>query len=201
MANNMTIGPALEIGGNNVQMTTRGKVQITNPQGQIKTLSKDEFKKQLIKNADKINAGEDFEFRKNNSNLKAAAGLGMLLTAAYTGLSIAVGKGKLSKAIAKEGGKLSFMNKVKNVFVSVGESGVKLFDSLKTLGNKIKKFFTKKKVNEKRYETYSAEQARIDAHRDFAQNGDPRLLTDAERKVAIEDAKAAFKGRNFKEKK
>lgn len=64
MANNMTIGPALSIGGNTVEMTTNGKVQVTNTRGKVKTLSQDQFKKQLIKNADKIEAGQDFEFKK-----------------------------------------------------------------------------------------------------------------------------------------
>ena len=39
MANNMTIGPALSIGGNTVEMTTNGKVQVTNTRGEVKTLS------------------------------------------------------------------------------------------------------------------------------------------------------------------
>lgn len=70
---NITVGPALEIGGNTVEMTTKGKVQVTNSKGRIKTLSQDEFKKNLIKNADKINEGEDFEFKKDHKGLKIAA--------------------------------------------------------------------------------------------------------------------------------
>ena len=66
MANNMTIGPALVVGGNKVEMTTTGKVQVTNQEGKIKTLSQDQFKKQLIKNADKISNGENVEFKKDN---------------------------------------------------------------------------------------------------------------------------------------
>ena len=66
MANNMTIGPALIVGGNKVEMTTTGKVQVTNQEGKIKTLSQDQFKKQLIKNADKISNGENVEFKKDN---------------------------------------------------------------------------------------------------------------------------------------
>ena len=49
MADNMTIGPALAIGGNKVEMTQQGKIQVTNPNGKIKTLSQDQFKKQLVK--------------------------------------------------------------------------------------------------------------------------------------------------------
>ena len=33
MANNMTIGPALIVGGNKVELTTTGKVQVTNQEG------------------------------------------------------------------------------------------------------------------------------------------------------------------------
>ena len=66
----MTIGPALAIGGNKVEMTQQGKIQVTNPKGKIKTLSQDQFKKQLIKNADKIQNGEDFEFKKDKKGLK-----------------------------------------------------------------------------------------------------------------------------------
>ena len=66
MANNMTIGPALIVGGNKVEMTTTGKVQVTNQEGKIKTLSQDQFKKQLIKNADKISDGENVEFKKDS---------------------------------------------------------------------------------------------------------------------------------------
>ena len=72
MTNNMTIGPALAIGGNKVEMTQQGKIQVTNSQGKVKTLSQDEFKKQLIKNADNIEAGKDFEFKKDNKNAKIA---------------------------------------------------------------------------------------------------------------------------------
>lgn len=74
MGSNMTIGPALSIGGNTAEMTTKGKVQVTNAQGKVKTLSQDQFKKQLIKNADKIQRGEDFEFKKDNKTALIAGG-------------------------------------------------------------------------------------------------------------------------------
>ena len=69
MADNMTIGPALSIGGNTVQMTQKGKVQVTNAQGKVKTLSQDQFKKQLIKNANNIETGKD-----NNKTALIAGG-------------------------------------------------------------------------------------------------------------------------------
>lgn len=74
MANNMTIGPALVVGGNKVEMTTNGKVQVTNPQGKVKTMSQDNFQKQLVKNADKISNGENVEFKKDNKTGLIAGG-------------------------------------------------------------------------------------------------------------------------------
>ena len=138
MADNMTIGPALVIGGNKIEMTQKGKVKITNPQGKVKTLSQDEFKKQLVQNKDKIKAEQDFEFKKDNKNAKAAAGVAGLLGAAYIGLGIAVGKGKLTKSVAEAGKELGFMSKVKNVFVSIGESGVDLWKVLTGKAAKLK---------------------------------------------------------------
>lgn len=76
---NMTVGPSLAVGGNIVEMTTKGKIQVTNQQGKVKTLSQDEFKKQLVKNADKIENGEDFEFKSEHKGLKIA---GVVATAA-----------------------------------------------------------------------------------------------------------------------
>lgn len=72
MSNSMTIGPAMEIGGNTVEMRTDGKIKVTNPKGKIKTLTQDEFKKQTVKNADKIASGEDFEYKKDHKALKIA---------------------------------------------------------------------------------------------------------------------------------
>ena len=136
MTNNMTIGPALAIGGNKVEMTQQGKIQVTNSQGKVKTLSQDEFKKQLIKNADNIEAGKEFEFKKDNKNAKVAAGIGTALAAAYVGLSIAVGKKALTKAVPKANEKLGFIGNVKNVFVAIGERGVKLWNSITGKANK-----------------------------------------------------------------
>ena len=137
MTNNMTIGPALAIGGNKVEMTQQGKIQLTNSQGKIQTLSQDEFKKQLIKNAENIEAGKDFEFKKDNKNAKIAAGIGTALAAAYVGLSVAVGKGKLTKAVAEQGKKLGFADQVKNVFFAIGDSGVKLWKSITGKASKL----------------------------------------------------------------
>lgn len=72
MANNMTIGPAVIVGGNEVQMTTKGKIQVTNPKGKVVTLSQDQFQKQTLKNIDKLQNGEDFEYKKDRKGLKIA---------------------------------------------------------------------------------------------------------------------------------
>ncbi len=85
MANNMTIGPAVMVGGNEVQMTTKGKVQVTNPKGKVVTLSQDQFQKQTFKNVDKIQNGEDFEYKKDNKALKIA-GAAVGTAAVVTGI-------------------------------------------------------------------------------------------------------------------
>ena len=158
------VGPALTIGGNIAQMTSKGKIQITNSNGKVKTLSQDEFKNNLIKNADKINNGEDFEFKKSNKNLKILAG------AAATTLVAS------SVIYRKQIGKY-----------------VKDF-SFKKLWNDVKGLFNNKKaLNKKRHATYSVSQARIDAHKQFLEDADIINLTQAERKSLIADAKKAFK--------
>lgn len=53
------------------------------------------------------------------------------MAAAYVGLSIAVGKKALTRAVAEEGKELGFMGKVKNFFVSIGESGEKLWNKIR----------------------------------------------------------------------
>ena len=55
MTDSMTIGPALTIGGNKVEMLQTGNILVTSPKGKMKTLSQDEFKKQLVKNINNIN--------------------------------------------------------------------------------------------------------------------------------------------------
>lgn len=83
MANNMTIGPAVIVGGNEVQATAKGKLQVTSPKGKVVTLSQDQFQKQTLKNIDKIKNGEEFEFKKDNKALKiagAAAGVAAVTT-------------------------------------------------------------------------------------------------------------------------
>ncbi len=54
-----------------------------------------------------------------------------LLALTYIGLGIAVGKGKLTKAVAEEGKELGFMGKVKNFFVSIGENAENLWNRIR----------------------------------------------------------------------
>lgn len=120
------------------------------------------------------------------------------MTAAYVGLSLAVGKGKLTKAVAEQGKKLGFMSQVKNVFVAIGESGVKLWNSITGKAVKLKDKLTGKtekaaeELQNKRYATYSKEQAANDAHRHHAATFDKSHLTSLQRDEMISDAQHAF---------
>lgn len=82
------IGRPLQVGGNTAQLTTNGKVKITDAQGKTKVISQKSFQKQLIKNADKINNGDSFEFKSNSTGKKIAAGVG--IAGAVAGLAAAV---------------------------------------------------------------------------------------------------------------
>lgn len=176
MANNMTIGPALAIGGNTVEITTNGKVQVTNARGKVKTLSQDQFKKQLIKNADKIEAGQDFEFKKDHKTAKIIGG-GLATAVVVTGA-----------VYRKEIGKY-----MKNF------SWKKLGQDIKGLFSKVKGEKTENKeqaILNKRQATYSKEQASTDAHiafiKDFEAKNKKGSAYKQERKQMIEDAKIAF---------
>lgn len=81
----MTIGPAVMVGGNEVQLTTKGKIQVTNPKGKVVTLSQDQFQKQTLKNVDKLQNGEDFEYKKDHKALKIA-GAAVGTAAVVTGI-------------------------------------------------------------------------------------------------------------------
>lgn len=176
MANNMTIGPALSIGGNTVEMTTNGKVQVTNTRGKVKTLSQDQFKKQLIKNADKIEAGQDFEFKKDHKTAKVI-GAGLATAAVVTGA-----------IYRKEIGQY-----IKNF------SWKKFGQDIKDLFSKVKREKNENKeqaILNKRHATYSKEQASTDAHiafiKDFEAMNKKGSAYEQERKQMIEDARSAF---------
>ncbi len=88
MAKVEVIGRPLQVGGNTAQLTTNGKVQITDANGKTKVISQKSFQKQLIKNADKINNGDSFEFKSNSTGKKVAAGIG--IAGAIAGIAAAV---------------------------------------------------------------------------------------------------------------
>ena len=130
-----TVGPSLLVGGNTVQMTTRGKVQVTNPQGKVQTLSQDEFKKQVIKNADKIQNGEDFEFKSNKGKKALKIGAAIAGTAAVVaGVIYRKDIAKYIKNFTWKG----FKQDLKNL-------GKKILNFGKKVKDKVVGFFSKKK--------------------------------------------------------
>jgi len=82
------IGEPRTIGGNTVQLTSKGKVRITNAKGKTKDISVKSYQKQLLKNADKIQNGDDFEFKGSSTAKKVAVGVG--IAGALTGLAAAI---------------------------------------------------------------------------------------------------------------
>ena len=175
MADNMTIGPALAIGGNKVEMTQQGKIQVTNPNGKIKTLSQDQFKKQLVKNADKIQNGEDFEFKKDKKTLKIAA-------------AVVIYRKEIGKYM-KDFSFKKLWNDIKGLFKSKNSKGVK--DATNAVAGDTE---AKAALDAKRHATYSKTEAANEAHRYHAKNAETINLTEAETKAGIADAEAAFKG-------
>lgn len=183
MADNMAIGPALAIGGNKVEMTQQGKIQVTTPKGKIKTLSQDQFKKQLIKNADKIQNGEDFEFKKDKKGLKIAAAV-VATAAVVTGVIYRKEIGKYMKDFSFK----KLWNDFKGLFKSKNNKGVK--DATNAVAGDAE---AKAVQDAKRHATYSKQEAANDAHRHHAKNADTINFTDAERQTVKNDASQIFK--------
>ena len=52
------------IGGNLVQMDNKNRYHVTDKNGKRKVLSQDQFKRNLENNYDKIQAGQEFTFKK-----------------------------------------------------------------------------------------------------------------------------------------
>lgn len=75
MQNNLGITPSIVIGGNVVTMAPNNKCVVINKKGKVKTFTQDQFTKQLLKNQDKAQSGEDFEFKKSNKVGWITAGL------------------------------------------------------------------------------------------------------------------------------
>jgi hypothetical protein len=111
MTSNMAIGPVTLVGGNEVQATQRGDIQVTNPNGKKITLSRDEFFKQTRNNVDKISNGETVEYKKDRKGLK--------IFAAATATAAVVIAGVKHKAISKYMKDFSFKklwNDFRNLF-------------------------------------------------------------------------------------
>lgn len=75
MQNNLGITPSIVIGGNVVTMAPNNKCVVINKKGKVKTFTQDQFTKQLLKNQDKAQSGQDFEFKKSNKAGWITAGL------------------------------------------------------------------------------------------------------------------------------
>lgn len=102
MSSNMAI-PVENIGGNIVQPTPEGKIQVTTAKGKVKVLSQDQFVKQIKKNEENINAGKDFEIKKDNTTAKV---LGFAAAAAAIVAGVVYRK-DLAKLFKSAGEKIS----------------------------------------------------------------------------------------------
>lgn len=139
MAQVDVIGRPLQIGGNTAQLTTNGKVKITDANGKTKVISQKSFQKQLIKNADKINNGDSFEFKSNSTGKKVAAGIG--IAGAIAGITAAViyrkNIGNFFKNINFKELKNDLMERGQKLWSSGIENGKKLWERAKNAGKNI----------------------------------------------------------------
>lgn len=110
--------PSVNIGGNIVSPTPDGKVKVQTAKGKTRVLTQDQFEKSIIKNADNIKAGKDFEIKKSNTTAKI---LGLVATAGAITAGIIFRK-DLGKFIKNAGAKISQVlgkkPKMKTVFDS-----------------------------------------------------------------------------------
>lgn len=84
MVSNMAVGPVM-VGGNEVSVTPKGKVRVVNGNGKVLTLSQDQFQKQTLRNLDRLENGENVEYKKDNKALKIIGA-----TVAVAGLTLAI---------------------------------------------------------------------------------------------------------------
>lgn len=132
------IVPMGVIGGNQIEMVNprlAGKVRITNPEGKVKTLSVDEFQKQVIANQDKIKDGEDVEFKSDNGKKALKIGAAVLGTAAVVaGVIYRKDIAKYIKNFTWKG----FKEDIKNMGKKIKNFGKKIARGVKNLfkGNK-----------------------------------------------------------------
>lgn len=102
MSSNMAI-PVENIGGNIVQPTPEGKIKVKTAKGKVKVLTQDQFLKQIKKNEENINAGKDFEIKKDNTTAKV---LGFAAAAAAIVAGVVYRK-DLAKLFKSAGEKIS----------------------------------------------------------------------------------------------
>lgn len=79
-------------------------------------------------------AGEAPVEKKKSKVPVILGGILALAAATYVSLGIAVGKGKLTKAVANAGEEVGFMGKVKNFFVDIGENANKMWKKIRGQG-------------------------------------------------------------------
>ena len=140
----MAIGPIIPVAGNDVQLMSNGKMRITDSEGDVKTLSQKQFKKQILKNYDKIAAGEDIEFKDSKKALYAAAATGAAVIGTLAALGIAHKKGKLEiKEIAK--GDVLLKKVAKKINNAAEFVGHKVYDYSSRLVDWVSKFAPKVK--------------------------------------------------------
>ena len=92
--------PSDNIGGNIVSPTADGKVKVQTAKGKTRVLTQDQFEKSILKNAENIKAGKDFEIKKSNTTAKI---LGLVVAAATITAGIIFRKdiGKFIKGLKK----------------------------------------------------------------------------------------------------
>lgn len=75
MSSNLGITPSVVIGGNVVTMAPNNKCVVIDKKGKVKTFTQTQFTKQLLKNQEKANNGEEFTFKKSHKAGWIAAGI------------------------------------------------------------------------------------------------------------------------------
>ena len=128
------IVPMGVVGGNKIEMVNprvAGKIRVTNPEGKVKTLSVDEFQKQVNDNKDKLVNGEDVEFESSNGKKALKIGAAAVGTAAVVaGVIYRKDIAKYVKNFTWKG----FKEDIKGLGKKFGRGVKKLFKSDKKTG-------------------------------------------------------------------
>ena len=120
------------IGGNLVQIDNKNRYHVTDKNGKRKVLSQDQFKRNLENNYDKIQAGQEFTFKKSMSPMKKT-----ILTLAGIGAAIAavVYRKDLLKLFNKEKKKAieEQITVIKEAVKNPEQTGAKIGDKAKNI--------------------------------------------------------------------